>query len=231
MIRPRIFRGLIEYNKLIATDTYQCRIRPQLEDLFDFEPGQFVTITVGNMIKRSYSVGSSPKQNYIDLIVDTKIGGPGSQFFINAKGGQEVDLLGPLGTFIYRQTDKPLMFWATGTGIVPFMSMIEDLLLNKKFEKKIVLNIGFRYLAGVVGKEYFEGLASKYSNLEYNLFLTRPEENWSGKTGRITEYLTMNNELPTFDHYLCGAKDMIDDISSKLIEKGVEKNNIYYEKY
>src|SRR4029078_335609 len=144
--------------------TYQMRIRPHLEELLDFEAGQFVTITVGTMIKRSYSIVSLPKQNFIDLIADTKIGGPGSQFFVKAQAGQEVELLGPLGTFICRESDRPLMFWATGTGIVPFISMIENQLAIVKTSKKIVLNIGFRYQEAVVCDELFARLAAEYSN-------------------------------------------------------------------
>jgi benzoate/toluate 1,2-dioxygenase reductase subunit len=231
MIKPRIFKGLIEFNKLVASDTYQMRIRPQLEDVFDFVPGQFITITVGPMIKRSYSIASSPRQNYIDLIADTKIGGPGSKFFVNAKAGQEVELLGPLGTFTCRDITKPTMFWATGTGIVPFLSMVEDLLINDKREQEIVLNVGFRFWENVVGYEQLKNLADKYTNFKYNLYLSRPMADWKGLNGHITDYIAQIADVAQYDHYLCGAKDMIDDVSGQLIARGAAKERVFYEKY
>jgi len=231
MIKPQFFKGLVEFNKIIAQDTHHLRIRPQLPDVFDFNPGQFVTITVAPMAKRSYSIASTPKQNYIDLLADTKRGGLGSQFFVNAVAGQEVEVIGPLGIFTMRENDHPVMFWATGTGIVPFLSMIKDLLTTKASTKKIVLNCSFRFAEDIFGKEELEQLAKDHPNFTLNLYISRPNEAWTGKSGRITEYFNTEKIDLAFDHYLCGAKEMISDVTAKITEQGTPKEQIYHEQY
>ena len=114
MIKPIFFKGRIEFNNLISVDTHKIRIKPEVP--FTFEQGQFITITVAPMTKRSYSIASQPGQDYIEIIGDTRAGGPGSHYFESAKEGQEVEILGPLGLFTYKQNGKPSIFWSTGTG-------------------------------------------------------------------------------------------------------------------
>lgn len=228
MIKPIIFKGTIEFNNVISVDTHRVRIKPQIP--FTFDPGQFVTVTVGPMIKRSYSIASNPGDEYVELIGDTRAGGPGSHFFASAKEGQEVELIGPLGHFTYIINDKPVVFWSTGTGVVPFMSIIKYIYQTDP-NKKVILNTSFRYQEDIFGKEEFEALASKYPNFTYNLYVSRPTETWQGLSGRITEYFNNFTNPNEFDHYLCGVKPMVDEVLARLKELGVPDEQIHFEKY
>lgn len=228
MIKPVIFKGKIEFNNLISADTHKIRIKPEIP--FTFEQGQFITVTVGPMIKRSYSIASQPGSDFIELIGDTRAGGPGSQFFASAKEGQEVEIIGPLGRFVYTQSDRPIMFWSTGTGVVPFMSIINGIYENDT-KKKIILNTSFKEEQDIFGKEEFERLASKHKSFTYNLYISRPSSSWTGLSGRITEYFNTLTDAPKYDHYICGVKPMVDEVLSRLKNAGVPDEQIHYEKY
>ena len=39
----------------------------------------------------------------------------------------ELNIIGPLGTFYLRADERPLLFLAGGTGLAPFLSMLEVL--------------------------------------------------------------------------------------------------------
>ena len=229
MIKPIVFKGYIEFNNTISADTHKIRIKPEVP--FTYEPGQFVTITVAPMTRRSYSIASTPGVEYIELIGDTRAGGPGSHFFASAKEGQEVDIIGPLGMFTYKQDEKPTIFWATGTGAVPFMAMIEAMLQSDK-NKQIILNTSFKHEEDIFGREQFEKLASENKNFTYNLYITRPTETWKGLSGRITEYFTKLDDAKNYEHYICGVKPMVDDIIiSRLKESAVPDEQVHYEKF
>jgi len=228
MIKPTFFNGTIEFNKIISNETHQIRIKPNVD--FNFEPGQFVTITVAPQIKRSYSVASIPGLGYFDLIGDTRAGGPGSHFFDTAKDNQEVEVLGPLGMFTLKETENPVIFWATGTGVVPFMSMIEAELL-KNPDREMILNSGFRFEEDIFAKELFTDLSERYPNFKYNLYLSKPTDSWIGKGGRITEYLNELDKPEKYDHYMCGVKAMVDELIVTLSDKKVPVDQVHYEKF
>ena len=95
-----------------------------------FEPGQFISIKVGETRINSYSIAGKVNVRQLGLIVDIKPGGEGSQFFANLKVGDEILFLGPLGKFVLRPDDgsEHLIFLGTGSGIAPLKAMIEKAL-------------------------------------------------------------------------------------------------------
>lgn len=227
----QVYKTKISAKEQIAENTFLLKIPLEKEMLF--EAGQFVNVLVAPNIRRSYSIASAPvSTTSIDLIGDRVIGGPGSQFFGDSVVGQEVEFLGPLGKFVYKEQEKPVYFFATGTGLVPFISMVSHALEALHTQRDVKLFIGFRHQATVFYKEYFEALASRYPNFELVLTLSQPDESWQGKRGRITEYypqvVEQNKDI---DAYICGSQKMIDDVAQTLATLGVPQESIYYEKY
>ena len=224
------FRGKIFSTAQIAEDTYAIRFTCDEMPTFNFQPGQFVTITVAQNTPRSYSIASIPGKEYIELIADTKRGGPGSMFFMGSKVGVEFDFLFPLGVFVYKEGPKPAYFFATGTGIVPFLSMAEYALTTLKTQRNMTMYCGFRYEPEIFGKEYLELLDVKYQNFWFKINLTQPSPEWNGEIGRITQYI---ETLPETDIevYICGSNQMVTDVKDKLIAKGVPVEQIYHEMF
>ena len=229
----KIYKSKISLKEEIAKDTFLIRINLPDGDLIDFQPGQFVNILVAPNIRRSYSLANSPSSNtYVEILGDSVIGGPGSLFFKNSQVGDDVEFLGALGQFTYKEDPKPVYFFSTGTGVVPFISMITYALETLKTQRKIKLFLGFRHEESVFYKEYFENLASKYPNFEFILTLSQPNESWQGKKGRITtHYEQVVSSDPNIDAYICGSMKVIDDVYARLLSLGVSKERIFYEKY
>lgn len=229
----KIFKTKIASDETIAKDVRLLKITLTPPEVLDFQAGQFINILVAPSIRRSYSIASSPNDNCnIDLIADTVLGGPGSQFFANAKAGNDIEFLGPMGTFVYIESPKPAYIFATGTGLVPFISMITYALETLHTQRQIKLFLGFRYEESIFYKEYFENLQAKYPNFEFVLTLSKPTESWQGRTGRISEhYPQVVEQNKDFDGYICGSRQMIDDVVVRLTTAGVASENIHYEQY
>jgi len=229
----KIYKAKIAHAELIAEDVHKLNVPLNEGEMIDFQAGQFVNLRVSQDARRSYSIASTPSYNTgIDLIADSVIGGPGSQFFSNAKTGDEVEFLGPLGNFFYIEEGKPAYFFATGTGVVPFISMIGHALETIGTKREIKLFLGFRHQRNIFYQDYFEDLTRKFPNFELLLTLSRPEDDWMGNRGRITEhYLNIIQQDPNFSGYLCGSRAMIDEVVLNLTNAGVAKKDIHYEQY
>ncbi|HRP37630.1 MAG TPA: FAD-binding oxidoreductase, partial [Candidatus Dojkabacteria bacterium] len=92
----KIFKSKIAYAEEIAESVHKLNIPLNEGETIEFQAGQFVNLLVAPGVRRSYSVASPPSYNTgVDLIADSVIGGPGSQFFANSKVGDEVEFLGP----------------------------------------------------------------------------------------------------------------------------------------
>ena len=93
-----------------------------------FLPGQYVNIDVpGSGQHRSYSFSSAPGESKISFLIKKIPGGVMSTWLESAQAGNKVELTGPLGSFYLRAVERPLLFLAGGTGLAPFLSMLEVL--------------------------------------------------------------------------------------------------------
>lgn len=229
----KILKTKIASAETISEKVHKLRINFNEGETLEFQAGQFVNLLVAPGVRRSYSIASSPADNTgIELIADSVIGGPGSQFFANAKAGDDVEVLGPLGNFVYKEEARPAYFFATGTGVVPFISMITYALETLNTQRQIKLFLGFRHEHNIYYQDYFQNLSQRYPNFQLLLSLSQPVGEWQGLRGRITEHYMREVETnKDFSGYVCGSRKMIDDVVLNLTNSGVPKENIYYEQY
>lgn len=223
---------VIKKNQL-TKDIFEIIITPSKE--FNFIAGQFITIKIEDKLPpcfRAYSICSSPKNKEILLCIKKIPKGRGSNWLFNLKIEDEINFLGPNGNFTFKNKKRNTFFIATGTGIAPFYSIIEDELL-KGNKNKIYLLFGLKNEESIFYKTHFENLANQYKNFDFNLTLSQPKtDSWEGKTGRVTNLLkNISFDVDRTDFYICGLKDMIDSVKNLLIKKGISEKSIYFEEY
>jgi ferredoxin-NADP reductase len=62
--------------------------------------------------------------------------------------------------------------------------------------------------------------------------LTRPPVTWTGRTGRVQQHtLEAVRDRMDVDVYICGLREMVDDVRLKLKAIGLDRRRIIYEKY
>jgi ferredoxin-NADP reductase len=201
---------------------------------FRFIPGQFVSVKElvdGKEITRAYSIASAPDGLRFALCLNRVPEGLVSPKLFAMTAGEEIEIQEPLGYFTLRHSGKAAVFVATGTGIAPFRSML--LAASLEQSGPITLLLGARYAHGVLYREEFEMLARRHAHFRFLPTITRPDENWSGATGRVQahvdEVLAADVEKP--DVYICGLKEMVDDVRALLKQRGFDRKQIIYEKY
>ncbi len=67
--------------------------------------------------------------------------------------------------------------------------------------------------------------AKAHSNFDYQPTLTRPEANWTGRTGRVQPHaFELLGERRDLDVYICGLREMVDDLRLQLKERGFDRS-------
>lgn len=228
-------KAKVTKNIAFTEDVFEIHF--QTLELIEFKAGQFITIKIADKIPpcfRAYSIASCPKPGCRDIKTCVKVipNGRGSLWLKSLKKGDSVDFIGPSGNFLFKNPDRKSFFIATGTGITPFLSMIEDQLENGN-SQQIHLLFGLRHIKNIIYQDFLEGLKQKYTNFSYNITLSRPENpDWQGKTGRVSHTLEIENlDTENTDYYICGLKEMITDVREILKGKGVPQSAIHFEQY
>ena len=75
-------------------------------------------------------------------------------------------------------------------------------------------------------------LERRYRNFQFWPTFTRATPAWTGRTRRVQAHLEEALAGRTdIDVYLCGLKEMVDDLRRLLKQKGLDRKQIIYEKY
>ncbi len=198
---------------------------------FRFRAGQFARLGVtkadGSVVWRAYSMVSSPFDEHLDFYSIVVPGGEFTSELSRLREGDE--LLIDRQAFGYLTLDRfvdgrDLWLLATGTGIAPFLSILQDFEAWERFERiKLVYSVReareLAYLDLIAGLEQRDYLAEYAGKLQFIPVVTR-EQHPGALNGRITT-LIENGELEraaglelTPEHsrvMLCGNPEMIDD--------------------
>jgi ferredoxin-NADP reductase len=199
-----------------------------------FVPGQFlsVTATVGeDEITRAYSLVSPPGGNRFALCANLVQEGHLSPLLFALQPGDEIGFKGPYGAFILRRPVSDSLFVATGTGIAPFRSMLISK-IRENPDRVFTLLFGVRHEHSLLYHDEFRALADECPNFTYQPTLTRPPDHWTGRTGRVQQHaLELLGERRDVDVYICGLREMVDDLRRQLKGIGLDRKRIIYEKY
>ncbi len=218
------FFAQIIAKELVASHMLQIRFAKP--EGFEYQAGQFLQLLVPpGATPRSYSLSSTPTDDYLEFGVKLYEGGLASEYFQTLTVGDQVELKGPLGRFINTQRD-PIVGIATGAGLVPIYGIFHDELMNKKNQAPMHLIFGVRTEADLFWLDRLEALASSNSNFTYIYTLSQPSENWKKTRGRVSEHITL---LPEARYFICGNPEMVKDVRGQLLEKAVPVTNIHLE--
>ncbi len=218
-------------------------IRFALDREFNFKPGQFVMVNadividgVKKFVKRAYSISSSPlTKDYLDLTV--KIypeKGLVSKRLFNMKLGEEMDIAGPYGHFVFDENaQKNIVLLAGGVGITPLACMLRYIKDKNLKDNKATLIYSSKTIEDITFKK--ELMSNNYpKNINIHLTITRPNgEKWSGLTGRIDEKMIRNivNNIQEPYYFICGPTTMVEDTNKLLKSINVKEEKIKLERF
>ncbi|EFP64784.1 Benzoate 1,2-dioxygenase electron transfer component [Ralstonia pickettii] len=196
-----------------------------------FLPGQYVNIGVpGSGQHRSYSFSSAPGETKISFLIKKIPGGVMSTWLEAAKPGDKLDLQGPLGSFYLRDVQRPLLFLAGGTGLAPFLSMLE-VLARSNSQQPVHLIYGVTRDLDLVQVDAIDAYVARLPNFSYATVVADAASNHPRK-GWVTQHIPANalNDGDV-DVYLCGPPPMVDAVRKYFDDQGVKPKSFHYEKF
>ncbi|MDQ2712963.1 MAG: FAD-binding oxidoreductase [Acidobacteriota bacterium] len=228
---------LLEWKEL-APEVHHFSFEVPGVEYLQFTPGQFISVVEHKgekEVTRAYSIASPRAGNRFELCLNRVVNGLVSPWLFELKPGDEVDMHEPLGYFTLRHPGRRAVFVATGTGVAPFRSMLLDHL--PRTQPKITLLFGVRHQEGLLYRDELEQLEKDYASFRFMPTVTRPDSTWAGRTGRVQAHLDEALALRTpiesnnVDVYICGLREMVDDVRKELKARGFDRKQIIYEKY
>jgi CDP-4-dehydro-6-deoxyglucose reductase len=235
--------------RLVATR----RLTPSVRELvfehadavpFVFAPGQWVNLVLplpdGEM-KRAHSIASAPVAGSprFELAVTLVEGGPGSQYLHRIKEGEMLRAIGPHGLFTRdAEATLPSLFVATGTGVTPFRSMIQAA-LRDAHGAPLWLLFGARHEEDILYQEELTLWAREHPNLRYEITLSRPTSEWTGRRGYVQHHASeLLRELRAISGeaephaYVCGLDRMVSAVKDLLRnELSLPRKHVHTERY
>jgi ferredoxin-NADP reductase len=202
----------------------------------EFEPGQFVNVTVetpGNKrFRRAYSIASSPLDPELLLTVKRIEIGRLSEYLCHALApGDSLNIRGPYGRFVLHQDVQELVFIAAGSGIVPFRSMWRYVRQTRS-RQNISLLYASKSARYVIYRNELDALGQAGYRVVHT-FTRNDDPSWTGYSRRIDPDMLVEfvQQFSKKFFYVCGPPEFCDCIVSDLIGLRVERQNIKTEKY
>ena len=196
--------------------------------------GQYLDVLLEDGRRRAFSIANAPADDgLIELHVRRVAGGGFTRaVFDTLRVGDELDVEGPLGTFVPREdSERPLLFMAGGTGFAPIKALIEHFLALGA-RRPIALYWGARSAADL----YLRGLPERWARdvaaFRFVPVLSDAERGDATRSGLVHEVLLEDQpDLSAFDVYMSGPPALIDAGRRAFADAGLPEERLYYDSF
>ena len=218
-IQVKVLPCRVQRMERLAGDVIVLHLKLPANERLQFLAGQYLEFLLRDGSRRSFSMGNAPHDDELIQLHVRHV--PGGQFTDHVFGKmKERDILrfeGPLGTFFLREdSQKPIVFVASGTGFAPIKSIIEHA-LHKGMARPMVL-----YWGGRRPKDLYMDALAKQWPIKYVPVISDalPEDQWTGRTGFVHRAVMEDfPDLSARQVYACGVPVMVDAARRDFIQQ------------
>ncbi|MEP6876205.1 MAG: CDP-6-deoxy-delta-3,4-glucoseen reductase, partial [Burkholderiales bacterium] len=218
-----------------APDVAILQMQLPANDKLQYHAGQYVEFILRDGSRRSYSMANAPHTQDdhpgIELHLRHLPGGKFTDHVFTAM--KEKDILrmeGPFGSFFLRESDKPMILLASGTGFAPIKAIIEHL-QHSKSTRHAELYWGCRSKADLYLHDWAVQAAASMPNLRYVPVLSepKPDDAWTGRTGFVHQAV-MHDHPSLMNHqvYACGVPIMVETAMHDFVVKSGLPDDEFY---
>lgn len=211
----------------VSHDVIVLRLQLPAADTFQYHSGQYVEFLLRDGDRRSYSMANAPHTQTEKPSVELHIRHmPGGKFTDHVFGAmKEKDILrveGPYGSFFLREdSEKPIIFLASGTGFAPIKAIIEHM-RHQGIARPATLYWGGRRPADLYQHAWIEEQVAAMPNLSYVPVVSdaQPDDQWTGRTGFVHQAVLQDHpDLSGHEVYACGAPIVVESAQKDYTEK------------
>ena len=225
--------------KLLTRDIVELRLQLLSPTSISFHPGQYILMKTPQIegrrgVMRPFSIASSNAgRSIIDFNIRLNPEGICTRWiFDELQDGQEVRFAGPRGVFYIKNTERPMLFVAGGSGMAPVRSILQTM-RDHRIERKAVFVFGALTQSDLFYGDEMRLLQTELRDFQFIPALSSEplQSDWAGKRGLVTEVIA---KLPLKDYseyeaYLCGKPAMIEGCVPILNNMGIPNERIYFD--
>jgi ferredoxin-NADP reductase len=228
--------------KLLETSAETARVMTLAFDVPDWpghRAGQHVDIRLtaedGYQAERSYSIGSAPDGQRVELTVERLDDGEVSPYLTDElRPGDTIELRGPIGGYFVWEPPQggPLFLVGGGSGVVPLMAMIR-VRARSGSDAETRLLFSSRSWDDVIYRDELDRLQDDRLSVVHTLTRSQPA-GWTGYMRRVdAEMLTEVAPAPADQPlvYVCGPTPFVETVASTLVQLGHEPHRIKTERF
>lgn len=203
---------------------------------YEFEAGQFVELELPELaLKRAYSLANTFNwQGRLEFLIRLQPNGAFSTYLQQqAKVGDRLQIEGPSGTFgIQEQSLTPRCFVAGGTGLAPFLSILQRM-AEWGEDHPTQLFLGVNNEQEIFCQAELAALVDAIPQLQVEICVWQPSATWTGFCGTpaaaLNAYLATVNVLP--DMFLCGPPLLVEAATQVALAAGINEERIFCERF
>jgi len=217
----------------LSHDVRAMFLRLPAAEPFDFQPGQYVDILLSGGRRRSFSIASPPHDaRPLELHVRRVAGGELTErLFAADASGALLQIEGPLGQFVYRTSQAPMLLVGGGTGLAPLKSIVRHVVENG-LNRSVTLYWGVRGERDLYAGAELDALARRAPDFRYRPVLSEPAAAWTGRSGWVHDAVLRDlPRLDGFDVYASGPPAMISALRRQFALHGADPARLYFDSF
>jgi ferredoxin-NADP reductase len=199
-----------------------------LDEPFSYKPSQYVLLNFSDdpAIKRFFSIVSyDPELKELNLLIK-QVGEFTTRLF-DSPVGTELNVMGPYGKFFSEDSDKPIVLVAGGIGITPIYSILMQLIHSER-KSSIYLFYSAKSKGEMALFDEIRGIKDD----RFHVILCFTRDIIDGCLNRRIDGDVIKDYVPQLaacEFYMCGRKEMMSDLKTQLMQRGVSDENIFTE--
>jgi Na+-transporting NADH:ubiquinone oxidoreductase subunit F len=240
------FRTRVESIVDLTHDIKEVYVKIEDPPEISFKAGQYAQLVIPPYGKitdtnqRAYSMLSTPQdKNRLGFLIRLVPGGIATTYVhAELKVGNTLDVIAPVGEFMYHHADSVMLCIAGGSGMAPINAIIYDLVEKGIKDRDVWYFFGAKNKKELFYVDKFRKLEKEWDRFHFVAALSEPapDDPWDGETGLITDVLDrfLKNKIDQNrpkSGYLCGSPGMIDACIRVLQKNGTQDENIFYDKF
>ncbi len=221
-------------------DVMVVKLQLPANDVMKFHAGQYIDFLLRDGDRRSYSMANAPHTLVegapsIELHIRHMPGGKFTDHVFGVMKEKEIQRIeGPQGSFFLREdSDKPLVFLASGTGFAPIKAILEHM-QHKGITRPVSLYWGGRRPADLYMHDWVQAQVAAMPNLTYVPVISNaePEDHWTGRTGFVHAAVLQDTpDMSGHQVYACGAPIVVDSARAAYTQAGLPSDEFYADSF
>jgi benzoate/toluate 1,2-dioxygenase reductase component len=232
-VKTETFATTITALEFLSSEIVKLVVKTTDGRKFNYLAGQYANIEIPNLkVTRSFSFSGVSGSETVEFLIRLLPQGAMSDYLRNdAKMGASLNMAAPFGSFYLREIEKPALFFAGGTGIAPFLAMLENLKNTEGgIQQPIQLFYGATTDENLVELDRLDAFKAVLP-FDYKACVS-VEESQKHAKGFVTQWINKDYlGSNAYDMYICGPPPMVEAVKKSIHTEGVNQSHFYEEKF